>query len=188
MLIIRLLVIVGCSNVVLGAYPSTFEVGYGFVNHGHIGPHGHYLPAVARVKVQKDPFQSTYTLDEEGPTHYKYVRQSSAAEPIIHHAPLLHDPHHHHHHHGGHIGHAGVGIGYPGAIAGALVGHHGLGHHHGHGHHGGFVGGIGGGGHIPVAGPYTPGFAGGGHHYFGGYGGVGGIQHGGGFYDKSYAF
>lgn len=102
-----LIVFVGSLSLSLGAYPASYQVGYGFVNHGGIGPHGHYLPAVARVKVHKDPFMSHYSLDEEGPTHYKYVRHSS---PTIHHPPppppLVdhhHLSHHHGHHHHGHV-------------------------------------------------------------------------------------
>lgn len=90
-----LVLVVGVSTT-LGAYPDTYTAGYGFVSHGGIGPHGHYLPAVARVKVHKDPFQSHYSLDEEGPTHYKYIRHSSS--PVIHHPPPLLHQHHHHGH------------------------------------------------------------------------------------------
>ncbi len=95
------IVLMGSLSISLGAYPASYSVGYGFVNHGGIGPHGHYLPAVARVKVHKDPYMSHYSLDEEGPTHYKYVRHSS---PTIHHPPPPIIDHHLAHHHG-HIGH-----------------------------------------------------------------------------------
>lgn len=106
---------------VLGGYP-TYSAGYGFISHGGIGPHGEYLPAVARVKVQKDPYQSHYSVDEEGPTHYKYVRHSSTTHPAD---PDLYQPPpiigHHHQGvaapavpiHGGVIGAAGGVAPYP---------------------------------------------------------------------------
>ncbi|CAL8101716.1 unnamed protein product [Orchesella dallaii] len=142
-----LLIFLGSANLVLAGYPTdTYSAGYGFISNGGFGPHGHYLPAVARVKVHKDPFQSHYSLDEEGPTHYKYVRQSSSNHAIVHHPPPL--VHHHHGHQAVGIPAAGiVGVGI-GGIAPAAVGfanHHvGYGNHHvGYGdYHGGYGGGI----------------------------------------------